>query len=93
MMLVANDHVFGTPTGWIENCGDAEPTDMDGYVLVPYPANSDTYLDATSTPYKKVPKAQVGPAQYVQLKAKDGAGVLECQGSGARVIQCVTGLK
>ncbi len=89
MMLVANAPMFKTQTGWI-NCGDPVPTSQAPYVLVPYPANSDSVLDVQPDgSYKTVPLAQAGPAQYMQLSGN----LLECERNGALVIQCIPGLQ
>lgn len=94
-MLVANDNLFGKPTGWLEPpCGDAIPAPLDGYVLVPWPANSDNVLDVTSLPYKSIPLAQAGPPQYLQLpSAAKGSNMLEAQVGGPITIMCYVGIK
>ena len=95
MMLLANAPNYDVrQTAMDVICGDAVPTELDGYVKVPYPANTDNYLDATRWPYVSVPSAKVTPAIYLQLVAPPrGLGLLEGQGSVPFVIPCITGLK
>jgi hypothetical protein len=91
MMLVANAPLFSSraQTGWI-NCGDPIPSPQPPYVLVPYPANSDSvlYIDPNGV-YSTVPLAQAGPPQYMQISGN----FLEIQSGGAMVIPCIQGLQ
>lgn len=89
MLLVANKPLFkGTQTGWI-NCGDPIPASDSRYVLIPYPANSNTVLFVQSNgDYQTVPLASAGSGQWMQLKGN----FLECENGGAIVIPCIPGL-
>ncbi len=90
MLLVSNKPILSAnPTGWI-NCGDPIPTPDEGYVFVPYPANSDTVLSVQANgSFQTVPLSQAGPAQYMQLKGN----ALECEVNGALVFLCIQDLK
>jgi len=82
MMLVK------TKTGLI-NCGDPIPASDTRYVLVPYPANSDSVLNGDANEnFTSIPRAQAGPQQWFQVKGN----FLEYERSGAHLFLCVQGL-